>query len=273
MLATAAQAPALELHAERSSPYDLAVTGKIAGDGDGGARYLRWSELRALPTAQVGMDGEFVKGPQTLTVVFLSDLWKALPVASGADTILASSGDGYAAVYTSEFISRYRPFLVLEINGKGPEKWPPPGMEFDPGPYVITVSADLAPAVALFRDVEHKKPWGVTKIEVASYSERYGAIYSEKWGNLPPGAQDGRDIWVNSCASCHQGPGGIFGGTKAGKPFQVVAAYARFDRAYFMRYVRDPKSLVACAKMEPHPKYTDSELSNLISFITFGQKE
>jgi cytochrome c2 len=273
LLAAAARTRALDLHRDRISPYDLALTGRLAGVPAGEARYVRWQDLRALPSAKLTLAGEFIKGPQVLTVVFLDDLWRALPVGPGADTFLATCGDGYAAVYTSAFISKYRPFLVLEINGKGPGDWPPPGLAFNPGPFVITVSADLVPAAAGYRDLEHKKPWGVTALEVASYAERYGAVYSGRWAGLSPQASDGREIWVNSCASCHQGPPGIFGGTKAQRPFQVIAAYAGYDRAFFMKYVRDPKSLVPCAKMEPHPKYTDSDLLNLIAFITAGQKD
>lgn len=270
--AAAEPARALDLHGARSSPFDLAITGMLAGVPSGEARYARWSDLRALPTARLALDGEFIKGPQELTVVFLDELWKALPAAPGADTLLASCSDGYASVFTADFISRYRPFLVLEINGKGPEKWPPPGLAYNPGPYVVTVSPDLAPAVARFRDLEHKKPWGVTTLEVASYAARYGPVYSGKWASLSPGAADGREIWINSCASCHPGPLGIFGGTKAARPFQVIAAYAGYDRPFFMKYVRNPTSLVASAEMEPHPHYTDADLSHLIEFITAEQR-
>lgn len=272
LLAAAGPLRALELHAERSAPLDLALTGMLSGLPAGEARYARWSDLRALPTSKLQMTGEFVEGPQEVTVVYLDDLWKALPVAPGADCVLATCGDGYASVFTSGFIARYRPFLVLEINGKGPGNWPPPGLAFNPGPYVITVSADQVPAAAKYRDVEHKKPWGVTTLEIASYAERYRAVYTGKWADLSAPARDGREIWVNSCASCHQGPGGIFGGTKADRPFEVIAAYAGYDRGYFVKYVRDPKSLVPCAKMEPHPNYGDNDLSHLIAFITSGQK-
>ncbi len=267
-LAASGEAGALDLHRERSSPYDLALTGSVAGVPAGETRYARWSELRALPTAELTLEGEFVKGPQTLTVVFLADLWKALPVAPGADTILASCADGYASVFTPGFIAMYRPFLVLEINGKGPTDWPPKGLDFNPGPYVITVSADLVPAAAKYRDIEHKKPWGVATLEIATYAERFKPVYSGRWASLSPSAVDGREIWINSCASCHEGPSGIFGGTKAARPFQVIAAYAGYDRAFFVKYVRDPKSLVPCAKMEPHPRYTNAELGGLIAFIT-----
>jgi cytochrome c2 len=272
ILAGAGQARALELHAERSSPYDLAVKGALSGVPAGAVRYARWQDLRALPTSQLTLDGEFVKGTEALTVVFLADLWRALPVAAGTDTLFARCAvDGYAAVYTADFISKYRPFLVLEIDGKGPKDWPPPGLDYNPGPYIITVSAELVPAVAHFLDVEHKKPWSVSSIEVGSFADRFRGITSGKWAALSPEATAGREIWVNSCASCHAGPGATFGGTKADRPFQVIAAYAGFDRPFFMKYVRDPKSLVASAKMEAHPWYTDQQLQDLIAFITAGQ--
>jgi len=266
-LAAAVPARALELRNERSSRYDLAVTGLLQGVPPGETRYARWSDLRALPTSAITMDGEFIKGPQVLTVVFLDDLWKALPVAPGTDTLLATCSDGYASVFTSGFIARYRPFLVLEIDGKGPTYWPPPGLTYNPGPYVITVSPALAPDAAKYRDIAHKEPWSVTTVEVASYAERYGGVLSGTWASLSPSAADGREIWINSCASCHPGPSGIFGGTRANRPFQVIAAYALYDRPFFEKYVRDPKSLVQSAEMEPHPHYTDAELADLESFI------
>jgi cytochrome c2 len=265
-------ARALDLHAARSSPLDLALTGRIPGIAAGGTRYARWADLRALPTTRLSIDGEFVPGPQVLTVVFLADLWKALSPGPGADTLLATCSDGYTSVFTTGFIARYQPFLVLEINGRGPADWPPAGLKFNPGPYVITVSAGLVPGVAGYPDVEHKKPWGVTTLEAASYADRYRGAYSGKWASLSPAAEKGRETWINSCASCHRGPEGTFGGTKADPPFQVVAAFARYDRGFFMKYVRDPKSLVPSAKMEPHPRYTDAELSDLIEFITADQK-
>jgi cytochrome c2 len=263
-------ARALELHAERSSPFDLALTGRLAGVPAGASRYVRWADLRKLPTLQVTLDGEFVRGPQTLTVVPLAELWRALPIGAGSDCLLAVCQDGYASVYTTRFILEDRPFLVLAINGQGPDHWPPPGLKFNPGPYVITVSAELAPGVLKYRDLEHKKPWGVISLEVASYADRFHGVFSGRWGALTPQAQAGREIWINSCASCHPGPAGIFGGTKSGRPFAVIAAFAGSDRSFFMRYVRDPKSLVPSATMEPHPRYTDAELDQLIAFITAG---
>ena len=271
LAAAALSAQALELHRDRLLPCDLALTGLVAGMGPGEARYARWSELRALPTAELTLDGEFAKGEQRVTVLFLDELLRSLPAKAGADAVLATCGDGYAAVFPRKFIASYRPFLVLEINGAGPVHWPPPGLDFNPGPYAVSVSAALVPAAARFRDLEHKKPWGVTTLEVASYAERFRPVYSGRWASLSPAARDGREIWVNACASCHRGPGGSFGGTKAGRPFEAVSAYAAHDRALFTRYVRDPKSVAPGARMEPHPGYTDAELAGLVAFVTAGR--
>ncbi len=271
LLGGSASSRALELHAQRTSPGDLELTGRIQGLPAGQSRYATWKELRALPTSQLRVDGEFVKGPQMLTVVFLSDLLGALPLSPGADSVLATCGDGYAGIYPPGFIKKYRPFVVLEIDGRGPSDWPPPGLAFNPAPYVVTVSEELVPAAAQFLDIEHKKPWGVTTIEVASFGERFRTLYSGIWASPGPAVREGREIWLNSCASCHAGPAGTFGGTKADRPFKVIVAYAAYDAPFFRKYVRNPKSLVPSAQMEAHPRYTDGQLDDLIAFITAGQ--
>jgi len=266
-IATAAGAPLLPVQTARTAPTDLAITGGLAGVPLGESRFVRWADLRALPTHRLKLTGEFVPGEQEVTVVFLSDLWRALPVGAEADVALATCGDGYAAVYRAEFVSRYRPFVVLEINGQGPEKWPPPGLKFNPGPYVISVATAVEPAVAGLLDVGHKKPWGVNTIEFARFAERFHGAWAGKWAALSARGAEGREIWINSCASCHPGPDGIFGGTKSGQPFPVIAAIAGYDPGLFRRYVRAPKAENPAAKMEPHPHYTDAQLDALIAFI------
>jgi cytochrome c2 len=263
---------ALELHRERALPTDLALTGKLAGVPAGETRYVRWADLRGLTTTKVKLTGEFVQGEQEVTALFLSDLWSALPHAADADTLLATCRDGYTAVYRADFIKTHRPILVLEINGQGPDKWPPPGLKFNPAPYVVTVTAELAPVVATLLDPGHKKPWGTTTLEVANYAERYHDAYSGKWAALSARAEAGREIWINSCASCHHGPGATFGGTKSDRPFEVLAAHAGYNAAYFKKYVRAPKTAMPGATMEAHPHYTDEQLNELIAFIVAEPK-
>ena len=236
----------------------------------GETRYVTWEDLRALPTTQIALPDEFGKGPRTLRVLFLSDLERALPLLPGADCLLATCKDLYASVYTDAFVKAYRPFLVLELDGKGPKDWPPAGLKYNPAPYAITVSTTLVPLAREVLDLLHKKPWSVVSIEVADYSEKFSGAYSEAWAHLSPDAQAGRAIWINSCASCHPGPNGTFGGSKSGLAFPAVAAIAGYAQPTFRHYVRDPKSVNPTAKMEAHPHYTDAQLDELIAFITAG---
>lgn len=263
----AVAAAALTIRSERTDPTDLEVCGLLEGLRAGQSGFVSWSELRALPTQELALKGEFVPGEQKVTVVFLQDLLAALPVGKNADVLLASCKDGYASVFTWSFVNAYRPFLILEINGAGPQKWPPRGLSFDPGPYVISYAPGLVPELPALLDAGHKKPWGVSRIEIAQLSDRFAGAFTGRWSHLSTRAQAGREIWINACACCHVGPIGIFGGTKSDRPFAVVAGYAETNPVYFKRYVREPQAINAGAKMEGHPHYTDAHLDDLIAFI------
>jgi len=266
----AAHAGSLALLPGRGDPNDLPISGLLAGAPAGTPRHVARAALLALPTTDVDVTGEFGTKARVATVVLLEDLLKALPLAPGADLVLADCKDGYMGVYPLEFIRRYHPFLILQLDGIGPAGWPPPGLQYDPGPYVVYVSEKLAPGVGAFRDVEHKKPWGVTGLRVTSLAAAFGGFYRGRRADAPAPAAAGREIWIHSCASCHPGPEGVTGGTKSGLPFAVPVAVAGGNARFFMQYVRNPTSLVPTAKMEPHPHYTDEELGELIAFLTAG---
>ena len=267
VIAASTLAKALELRTASSSSLDLAIKGGLAGVPKGEVRYLRWSDLATLPTSKIRITGEFVPGEQEVTVVFLSDLMKALPLQPTVDAALATCTDGFATIFKTSFIGHYRPFLVIEIAGRPPSAWPPPGVTYNPGPYAITVSERLAPDAHAYLDIEHKKPWGVNALEFVSYADCFRNAYSGSFSSLSARAQAGREIWMNSCLCCHAGPAATFSGTKSGRPFAVVKAYALTAPAYFKRYVRNPQGEVTCAQMDAHPHYTDVQLDQLIAYI------
>lgn len=259
---------ALTLHAERASPFDLAIKGRLEGVPPGETRYVRRADLETLPSRVLTLSGEFTPGEQAVTVVLLDDLLARLPRTPDADTVIATCTDGYASIYTREFIATHKPFLVLQINGQGPDHWPPPGMKFNPGPFVISVADELSPGVSALPDIGHKRPWGMDTLELADYATRFTSLLSAPASELPSLAAEGRELWVNSCFSCHESPGATpLGGTKAARPLPILAMHATYNPAFFKTYVRTPTALNPAAKMEPHPHYTDAQLDALIAFL------
>jgi hypothetical protein len=268
LFAPVAGAGTLPVREGPGGKFDLPISGLLEGLPAGTQGHLDRSDLLALPTTVIDVTGKFGSEAKDARVLFLSDLVAALPAKPGANVLLASCTDGYLSVYTFDFIRRYRPYLVLEIAGRGPEHWPPPGLAFNPAPFAIDASASLAPGVEEYRDIGHKRPWGVVSIRLSSMPESFGAFFQGRWASPSPAAAAGREIWINSCASCHPGAGGATGGTKSGRPMEIVQAIAGANRAFFMQYVRNPTSLDPRAKMEPHPWYSDAELDQLIEFLT-----
>lgn len=261
-------APArLELHAARASPFDLAVAGLVEGVPEGGEAYVRWADLRALRVRAINVEGEFGPGTMRVTALYLQDVLDRLPLRAGADTVLADCTDGYLSVFQREFIAAWKPFVILEINGRGPEAWPPEGISFNPAPYIITVSDVVAPGVSRLPDISHKRPWGVMRLRIVGYEAAFAPFHSGPLVALPAQAAEGRDLWVNSCLSCHAGPRGGPGGTKSDRPIGVLHAHAAYNPSYFMQYVRNPKSINPAALMEPHPHYTDGQLRAIMAFL------
>jgi hypothetical protein len=57
------------------------------------------------------------------------------------------------------------------------------------------------------------------------------------------------------------------GGTKAGRPWQVLAAWAAASPAYFTAYVRNPRSKNPQAQMPGMPGYDDKTLAALAAYF------
>jgi hypothetical protein len=265
--AESAEGERLTLHATRQAATDLEVSGLLVGVPAGESRWVSWADLRALPSQEIETEGEFLPGKQRVRLVFLREVLDRLPVAPGFDAVTATCTDGYASVFPRAFIDRWQPYVVIDINGAGPEHWPPKGMSFNPGPYVITVSDLVTPGVSQLPDISHKQPWGVSAIKLVREAEEFAPLASGAWASLSASALRGRELWVHSCYSCHKGPGEEFGGTKSGRPFAVLQAYAKHNPAYFKNYVRDPKKLNASTQMSAHPHYSDAQIADLKAFV------
>jgi len=258
----------MEVHPDRATPLDLEVTMAGANPASKIKGYVRRDDLVSLSPTTQNLSGVFGRGEWSIRSVSLESVWAALSPDPSADLLIATCADGYISVFPKEFVTKYQPVLVLEINGCGPQDWPPPGLRYNPAPYVILVSDQIVPGVADLLDPMHKRPWAVTKIEFGPRTDTFAQLYEGKRAALSGPAREGREIWIHSCASCHRGPGGSFGGTKSDRPFEVLAAHATHNPEFFRRYVRNPQSVVTGAKMQAHPHYTDQHLAALIAFLT-----
>lgn len=258
---------AVELHQARASPTDLEVTGLLRGVAAGERRWVRWEDIRRLPSRTIESDGEFLKGRQVLRVVLLEDLLARLPLAPGFDTVVAVCSDGYAAAFDAQFRQAWKPFIVVEINGTGPNAWPLPGMPSDPGPYIVSVSDAVTPGVSGLLDVPHKQPWGTTELHFVREADAFRSLHEGDWRALSASAERGRTLWVNSCFSCHTGPADATGGTRSGRPFVVLQALARHAPDHFAAYVRNPRAFAPEARMTPHAHYTDAQMADIIDFV------
>lgn len=227
-----------------------------------------WSyeRLAALPKQTFAFDdGAYFKG-QEVTVVRLADFWQAVAPSEDVDTLTAYCKDDYFSVYTRAFVDTYDPFIIIEVEGLLPTEWQD-GLQ-NAAPYFISFA--MKPEMPAYRDPTHKRPWGVESVTFGTYSELFSVLYEEPYIELSESAALGRDIWINSCSSCHQAPGNGIGGRKAARPWEILAVHAKLNKDYFRQYVRNPQAINPAAQMEAHPQYSDEELEALMDFLSTG---
>lgn len=257
----------LELHQSQSSPTDLRIIGHLQGVAAGESRWLRWSDLNALPSRTIETTGEFMSGTHTVRIVPLQALLDRLPLDPTFDTVIAECSDGYTAVYDRPFRQTWQPFIIVAINGQGPAAWPLPGMPQDPGPYIVSVSDAVTPGVSALLDVAHKQPWGTQTLRLVNGEDEFRPLHAGGLVDPPADVVRGRTLWINSCHSCHTGPGDVLGGTRSGRPFVLLQTLATSSPEYVEAYVRNPKNLRPDARMTPHDHYTAAQIADLLAFL------
>ena len=82
----------------------------------------------------------------------------------------------------------------------------------------------------------------------------------------------GYRIAQQKCFRCHNM--GREGGQKAGRPWQVLSAWAAASPEYFAAYVRNPQAKNPHAQMPGNPAYDDATLGALRAYFeTFASQE
>lgn len=258
----------LALHANRSSPFDLELGGELAGLPLGTTRYLTREDLLALPQVSytVTDDANFT-GPTQISGVLLEELTRWFSAAPATDMVVAICGDLYHANYPKAYVAEDHPLLVLQINGQPPPAWPKDSEthRYDMGPFLISHSK-FSPGFKIFSHSDEAQiPWGVVRLEFREEKAVFSAIAPRGPDAATEQVQSGYHIAQQNCFRCHNM--GNEGGTKAGRPWLVLSAWATASPDYFAAYVRNPQSKNPQAQMRGNPDYDNKTMAALVAYF------
>jgi mono/diheme cytochrome c family protein len=268
--ASAANAPnsTLPLHEKRNSVLDLEVAGDLAGQPSGAVRYIWRDDLLKLPQLNLTVtDDVNFKSSTQVSGILLEALAKHVSANPQSDLIVAICNDKYRANYPRAYIAAHHPLLVLTVNGKPPEDWPkdPEGLGLSMDPYMISHAKFVPSFKVLSHSDEPQIPWGVVRIEFRNEQKVLAAIAPRGAHAHDPDVQSGYRIAQQNCFRCHNM--GAEGGTKAGRPWLVLATWANSAPDHFSAYVRDPKAKNPHAQMPGNPQYDDATLKALVAYF------
>lgn len=263
---------ALELAEARTKPDDLAVSGGFAPLPEGATRYVHHDELLALPEVKtITEEPSKGMGQHECTVLFMSDFVKHLPLKPGADCMLLRCADRWESIYQADFIKRWDPYILLKMDGKSLDgvTLPPPFDKEKLSPYYTNVSLTRFPGFK-YTDYNNVDPTQVIEIVATDYDAYLKPWFSGKYAEMSAPAVAGRTIFLNNCASCHQGPGGTVGGHVSTRPWEVLTAHATYNQKYFVDYVRNPQKYLPDVVMPKHESFTPEMFDKLIAFLSAG---
>lgn len=256
------------LHSSRSSPLDLELGGEIACLPHGATRYVTREDLLALPqvTYTVTDDSNF-KGATQVSGVALEELTRRLGAAPRSEMVVAICDDQYRAHYPRAYVAAHHPLVVLNINGRPPSGWPKAteGHEIDMGPFLISHPSFVPGSKIFSHEEEAQIPWGVVRLEFRNEKSVFDAIAPRGAHSSDGMVNTGYRIAQQNCFRCHNM--GQEGGTKAGRPWLVLAAWATSSPEYFAAYVRNPQSRNAPAQMTGNPGYDDKTIRALTAYF------
>jgi len=255
---------AKKLRAERTSRFDLEVSGDLEGVPLGATWYLTREDLLTLP--QVGFmvsDDPNLPGPTRLSGVPLENLVRDVGAPAG-DMVVAISKDQYRANYPRDYLAEHHPLLVLEIGGLPPSGWPKDS-GFDLGPYMIS-HAKFTPAVDARAHVDEAQiPWGVVRVEFRDERLVFAAIRPSGTFANSRSVEAGYHIARQNCFHCHDA--GDEGGKKSGVSWAALSAIATASPDFFAAYVRNPKLKSPRSQMPANPQYDDLALDALSAYF------
>lgn len=259
-----ASARPLDLLDERSTEGDLEVVGEFSGGRTNG--FIARTQLLALPLVTVTNRHDIeLQRPVVYTAVALDDLFGALSLPNDIDVVTAICRDKYAAAYPRDYRQRHQPLLVLKLDGKDYLDWPSAPSGTRMAPFYISYGKFEADPKLMAAGVEEEAriPFAVVTLRFARYAESLGRLQVAK---VAGAAIDGQTIALNQCLACHFS--GNTGGRLSGKPWLVLAAWAKAEPDLFQKYVRNPRQVEPTSRMPGFPNYQAPALSSLQKYFS-----
>src|SRR5262249_51673044 len=154
-----------------------------------------------------------------------------------------------------------------KVNGKPPAQWPTNAVVrgASMGPYLISHEKFVPRFKIRAHEDEPQIPWGVVRLEFRDPQTVLDAIQPRGPHANDASVQDGFVIAQQNCFRCHDNVGE--GGTKSGRPWPVLAAWAEASPQRFAAYVRNPQAVNPKSQMAPSPQYDDATMQALIDYF------
>ena len=260
------QSGPLSLRPERSSPWDLEISGDWQGQAPDIRRYLRREDLFSLPQVNFTVkDDPNFASPTAVRGINLEALARGLAVDTDKSIIVAVCNDWYRAYYPRRYCEIHKPVLALELNGKPPVDWAKRKDGFSIGPYLITHAHFVPTASILSQQEVAQIPWGVVRLEFWKEETLLRSVAPHGPAAADPIVQSGYGVARQNCLRCH-GPESE-GPWKGKLSWEGIAFFASQSAKNFAAYVRDPQSQAKDAQMPGNPDFDDPTLQALIAYF------
>ena len=241
----------------------------FSGDWGQSGGYMTRGELAGIPGYRTIRTQVFPGAEEAdLGVLPLKSLIEVLGLGTGCDGFVLECTDDWESFITLDYIEANDPVLLLYMNGKGPDEseWPMFGGDIEAlAPYYVFVVGDKsgyvdAPKYGMISATQ------MNGIRATNTAERYAPFYSEPMRKLSPLAQAGRDLFLQRCNVCHQGPGNV-GGNVSQRPFMVLQSHASYNEDYLRKMIVNPKQFYPETIMPNHADFDDLKLSKLVAYL------
>lgn len=217
-------------------------------------------QIASLATSTKQLSFEANGEEKETTIVYLADFLEAHLDLDEDDLLLANCSDKYQSIFTPGDIKQARPYFVLEVEGQPLNDWLASIGHPEWGPNIINIENTEG-----LLDPSHKNPWGLVELVKV---KKPNALAGWAEHDLNESAQRGLDLFLNSCASCHDTLNGTVGGKKSTRPLNLLAIFAVSNEPYFRGMMTDPKKTNPLAQTMPsYTHWSEANVKDLIAFL------